>query len=272
MLGQGFSHREWAGLITEGIAEAANVREDYARRRSANEARQRTLALSRIVQTDIIPRLMLLDRGDVASTADGYRVVSATAEVTAPQTLQALIAARLDALPVDERRLLQDASVLGKTFTLQSLAAIMGDDVARLEPLLRSLVRREFLSVDADPRSGGLDLLLGADALPGLRWGDLAGVDGRISPDVLRASVRLGAGLQVLATDRRGGRGVRGAGCPDPGGRRPHRRGGAGPGPGTRLTPGAPGPAGAPRPGQPGQPRRRCRTSRARSINPLPTR
>jgi tetratricopeptide (TPR) repeat protein len=96
---------------------------------------------------------MLLDRGDVASTADGYRVVSSTAEVTAPQTLQALIAARLDALPVDERRLLQDASVLGKTFTLQSLAAIMGDDIARLEPLLRSLVRREFLSVDVDPRS-----------------------------------------------------------------------------------------------------------------------
>jgi secretion/DNA translocation related CpaE-like protein len=63
------------------------------------------------------------------------------------------------------------------------------------------------LLVDADPRSGGLDLLLGADALPGLRWSDLAGVDGRISPDVLRASVRLGAGLQVLATDRRGGHG-----------------------------------------------------------------
>ena len=63
------------------------------------------------------------------------------------------------------------------------------------------------LLVDADPRSGGLDLLLGADALPGLRWGDLAGLDGRIGPDVLRTSVRLGAGLQVLATDRRGGPG-----------------------------------------------------------------
>ena len=34
-----------------------------------------------------------------------------------PETLHALIAARLDGLPVDERRLLQDAAVLGKTFT-----------------------------------------------------------------------------------------------------------------------------------------------------------
>ncbi|TXN05546.1 cobalamin B12-binding domain-containing protein [Methylobacterium sp. WL122] len=64
MLDQGSPHREWAGLITEGIAEAAYVREDYARRRSVDQARQRTLALGRIVQTDIIPRLMLLDRGE----------------------------------------------------------------------------------------------------------------------------------------------------------------------------------------------------------------
>ena len=64
MLDLGSPHREWAGLITEGITEAAYVREDYARRRSAEEARQRTLALGRIVQTDIIPRLMLLDRGE----------------------------------------------------------------------------------------------------------------------------------------------------------------------------------------------------------------
>ncbi|KQP62201.1 coenzyme B12-binding protein [Methylobacterium sp. Leaf112] len=64
MLDPGSTHREWAGLISAGIAEAAYVREDYARRRSVDEARQRTLALGRIVQTDIIPRLMLLERGE----------------------------------------------------------------------------------------------------------------------------------------------------------------------------------------------------------------
>ncbi|WP_432561540.1 septum site-determining protein Ssd [Kineococcus sp. SYSU DK003] len=63
------------------------------------------------------------------------------------------------------------------------------------------------LLVDADPRSGGLDLLVGGDALPGLRWADLAGVEGRLSPQVLRSSVALGGGLHVLATDRRGGHG-----------------------------------------------------------------
>lgn len=70
MLDQGLPHREWAGLITEGIAEAAYVREDYARRRSVDEARQRTLALGHIVQTDIIPRLILVDRGDKQVRSD----------------------------------------------------------------------------------------------------------------------------------------------------------------------------------------------------------
>jgi class 3 adenylate cyclase/tetratricopeptide (TPR) repeat protein len=96
---------------------------------------------------------MLVDRGDVIAGPAGFRVGAAVAEITAPPTLQALIAARLDAVPGGERRLLQDASILGKTFTVDALAAITGEDAAHLEPLLRNLVRRELLSVDADPRS-----------------------------------------------------------------------------------------------------------------------
>jgi class 3 adenylate cyclase len=96
---------------------------------------------------------MLLDRGDLASGPDGFRVTGPISEIHAPHTLQALISARLDALPVEERRLLQDASVLGKTFSPDALAAVTGMSASSLEPVLRSLVRREFLSVDVDPRS-----------------------------------------------------------------------------------------------------------------------
>ncbi|GLS46025.1 cobalamin B12-binding domain-containing protein [Methylobacterium brachythecii] len=62
MLDFGPSHHGWADLLTTEIAEAAGVREDYARRRSAENARERTLALGRVIQAEIIPRLMLLDR------------------------------------------------------------------------------------------------------------------------------------------------------------------------------------------------------------------
>ena len=97
---------------------------------------------------------MLLDRGQLVAGPDGYRASSESADLHAPETLQALIAARLDALPPAERRLLQDASVLGKTFTVDALAAVTGPEATgQLEPLLRNLVRRELLSVDLDPRS-----------------------------------------------------------------------------------------------------------------------
>ncbi len=70
-----------------------------------------------------------------------------------PPSLRALVAARLDALSVADRSLLQDAAVLGQSFTIPGLAVVSGDDAATLEPRLRALVRREFLSVEADPRS-----------------------------------------------------------------------------------------------------------------------
>ena len=70
-----------------------------------------------------------------------------------PETLHALIAARLDGLAPEERRVLQDGAVLGKTFTPEALAAVSGLDEDELEPLLASLVRKEVLALQTDPRS-----------------------------------------------------------------------------------------------------------------------
>ena len=96
---------------------------------------------------------MLLDRGLLAR--EGERLV-ATADLTTleiPETLHALVAARLDALPEAERRLIEDAAVLGKTFTLSGLTAVAGLPETELEPLVASLVRREVLVMQTDPRS-----------------------------------------------------------------------------------------------------------------------
>ncbi|HEX5826012.1 MAG TPA: AAA family ATPase, partial [Candidatus Limnocylindrales bacterium] len=70
-----------------------------------------------------------------------------------PETLTALIAARLDGLEARDRALILDAAVLGQRFTLDALAAVSGIAPAELESRLRSLVRRELLDVEADPRS-----------------------------------------------------------------------------------------------------------------------
>src|SRR5439155_25179198 len=70
-----------------------------------------------------------------------------------PETLHALIAARLDGVSGEERRLLQDGAVLGKTFTARALAALSGLAEPDLQTLLSSLVRKEVLGVQSDPRS-----------------------------------------------------------------------------------------------------------------------
>jgi class 3 adenylate cyclase/tetratricopeptide (TPR) repeat protein len=96
---------------------------------------------------------MLLDRGALVQDGPVYRPVGAIEALEVPETLHALIAARLDGLSTEERRLLQDAAVLGKTFTPAGVAALTGVDGPRLEPLLAGLVRKEVLGLQADPRS-----------------------------------------------------------------------------------------------------------------------
>jgi tetratricopeptide (TPR) repeat protein len=96
---------------------------------------------------------MLLDRGLLIQEGPVYRLTGTVEALEVPETLQALIAARLDGLATGERRLVQDASILGKTFTKESLAAITGVALQEIEPLLSSLVRKEVFSIQADPRS-----------------------------------------------------------------------------------------------------------------------
>jgi predicted ATPase/class 3 adenylate cyclase len=96
---------------------------------------------------------MLLDQGLLTQEGSVYRPSGPIQTLDVPETMHALIAARLDGLAVEERRLVQEGAVLGKTFTRQALAALAGLDEAELEPLLASLVRKEILSIQADPRS-----------------------------------------------------------------------------------------------------------------------
>jgi class 3 adenylate cyclase/tetratricopeptide (TPR) repeat protein len=96
---------------------------------------------------------MLLDRGLLAQEGNVYRPTGPVEQLEVPETLHALVAARLDGLAPDERRLVQDGAVLGKTFTKHGLGSLTGMSSAELEPLLASLLRKEILSVQADPRS-----------------------------------------------------------------------------------------------------------------------
>jgi class 3 adenylate cyclase/tetratricopeptide (TPR) repeat protein len=118
------------------------------------ELRERILARAEGVPLYAVETVRtLLDRGLLVEEDGVYRVTGEVSELEVPETLQGLIAARLDGLAAEERRVLQDASVLGKTFTKESLAALVSLSEDELEPLLTGLVRKEVLGVQADPRS-----------------------------------------------------------------------------------------------------------------------
>jgi len=98
---------------------------------------------------------MLLNRGLLVRDGAAYRPTAAIDALEVPETLHALVAARLDGLPAEERQLVQQACVLGQSFTVAALAALTGREEAQLEPLLGALVRKEVLAFQADRR--GLD-------------------------------------------------------------------------------------------------------------------
>ena len=96
---------------------------------------------------------MLVTDGRLKAVDGVFQPVGDLAQLAVPESLTELIAARLDGLEPADRSLLQDAAVLGQSFTLDALSAVSGFDESDLEPRLRALVRREVLTLQADPRS-----------------------------------------------------------------------------------------------------------------------
>ena len=96
---------------------------------------------------------MLVAQGSLEAADGVYRPVGDLADLAVPETLHSLIAARLDGLEPADRTLLQAAAVLGHTFTVDGLAAVAALDAGDVERRLLSLVRRELVARDLDPRS-----------------------------------------------------------------------------------------------------------------------
>jgi class 3 adenylate cyclase/tetratricopeptide (TPR) repeat protein len=76
-------------------------------------------------------------------------------EAELPDTVQAVLAARLDALEATERRLVQHAAVAGRTFFESSLATIAGSRGRELERALLSLQEKEILVAGPEGRLPG---------------------------------------------------------------------------------------------------------------------
>jgi class 3 adenylate cyclase/tetratricopeptide (TPR) repeat protein len=95
----------------------------------------------------------LLAEGRLTLEGDRYVPNGDLSQIAVPESLHALIAARLDALPAEARRLITHAAVLGQSFTLAGLAAVTGDPEEAVQPRVQDLARRELLVQNRDQRS-----------------------------------------------------------------------------------------------------------------------
>ena len=95
----------------------------------------------------------LVDRDVVQPIEGAYRLVGDVGELSVPDSLHALLAARLDALPPDVRALVADAAVLGNSFPAEAVLAVSDQSEQAVRAGLAELLRREVLEISADPLS-----------------------------------------------------------------------------------------------------------------------
>src|SRR5690606_24422563 len=84
---------------------------------------------------------MLLNDALIERDGDRFRPVGDLSRLAVPESLQALIAARIDALPAAERTVVQDAAVLGLSFALPAVEAVSRVPADQVEPMLRHLLQ-----------------------------------------------------------------------------------------------------------------------------------
>jgi class 3 adenylate cyclase/tetratricopeptide (TPR) repeat protein len=102
---------------------------------------------------------LLLDRGLLVLGPDGLHVES-SADLPLPDTVQAVLAARLDSLPAAQKAVLCDAAVIGESFWRGCVADLSGRDLAEMDEVLSGLLARGLLRpVDHSSMAGEVEYI-----------------------------------------------------------------------------------------------------------------
>lgn len=96
----------------------------------------------------------LVTTGVLVNEGSGWTSTAPCTAITVPPTLQGLLLSRVDNLPAEARRLLQEAAVLGAVFDEELLLAV-ASDAERAEAALKHLAKADLIQrVDAEREMG----------------------------------------------------------------------------------------------------------------------
>ena len=87
----------------------------------------------------------LIDGGLIERVGDRWRATEGIEEVEIPDTVQAVLAARIDLLEPADKRIAQAAAVVGRVFWPGPVAGLTGAEPADLDDALRRLEDRELV-------------------------------------------------------------------------------------------------------------------------------
>src|SRR5208337_581393 len=87
----------------------------------------------------------LIESGALDGGRGDYRLATPLTTIALPVTVQSVLAARIDRLGPEDKRLLQSASVIGKDFALTLLGEIADADADTLQRSLANLRAAEFI-------------------------------------------------------------------------------------------------------------------------------
>jgi secretion/DNA translocation related CpaE-like protein len=113
-------------------------------------------------------------------------------------------------LPADEQRLVDLIGEAGEPAAVGSTIAVIGGcggaGASTFAAALAQTAARlgSTVLIDGDPYAGGLDVLLGAEQRPGVRWPDLATTRGRLGAAALSDALCQVDGIGLLSWDRAG--------------------------------------------------------------------
>ena len=97
----------------------------------------------------------LIDEGRIVRVGERWRATDDIDEIVIPDTVQGVLAARIDLLPDEERRALRSAAVVGRVFWTGPVARLLDGDGDRLGDLLARLEERELVVSQVGSTVGG---------------------------------------------------------------------------------------------------------------------
>ncbi|HEX9044911.1 MAG TPA: adenylate/guanylate cyclase domain-containing protein [Candidatus Limnocylindrales bacterium] len=132
------------GLIIENLLGRAGL-DATVRSRVVEAAEGNPLFVEQLLS-------MLIDNGTLRSEGDHWVAVGDLSKISIPPTVHALIAARLDQLPGDERAVMEPASVIGLSFAEAAVEELSPDETRPVVPVkLVALSTKEMIRLASQP-------------------------------------------------------------------------------------------------------------------------